>query len=1603
MSVRVLLCIAVIVSTAWGRPMRFLPISMACGVNNTVRLDTVSYCRLGFVPNGLKFNPNNKVSVLTLGLSPLYASNSDCTRFKTNPCNVKTEEILFGDAGSYACVCRSGLHRPLGDNTPCKQCPQSTPVCPRYTDTAYACPDELQTDGNMCLSTSEYRATPAICKNQVCAHALLYHPHKMLAVKVTACSRSQVRSASGDICECARGYYESVLRKFSCEPCPIGQFCTGRRAKPQNCTNPAQTTQFVAAGDEDACKNKSLEVAVSVALGSRDGIPCPLDFYYIPEGGCIACPAGAVTNRVGMHGIGACVCLQGFSRVDRNHVPNIQDAFACQAEESNVRQLVGAPVMEHRAIAFENEVPIMAWTPVRADTDLLGAVVSFVTASNSFVLVVCSLYVAMRPTLARNEYNCERIEQEVTRDALYTPFSLVSFHMLNITVANQYQAVIYGVHTMGDALFRYDFRVQYATRGGVPRAVLVPHSEGYTALIPQLDTTLSYTMVPLAHAGVLLVSGCVRTLPSIPTSSNTARNIFATEDPAELVTSFVEFNKSMAYYTSIGFSNTELATVVDLYREFNRTVYRLIESDVINRESLKAFLLTINETLASTVLIHRLGAFLVATNATNANANTISNANSMRITTIHYMLHCVYPETNKKDRVVQLPFNSSNPTTLRVVLQRGGLCANVSSATRSVLVALHGCTVVPGAETVDMCGTATGDFVPYRHAVLERLGANFTADIVSMQQGESGAFFMQSEHHGFASFWVAPGLCKHDDARCVHDSSHTRHSDIAAAVPCMHQRTVGGECVSAMRQRGLCAAGYKKHVNTTTHPGERGRCVLCARGFFCEDGVDYECPLESMAVVEGGASVIDCICNAGFFMQAVVRACMPCPMHVYCARGEGVRACPAFSGTENVSAKRESDCRCDAGYFQRAAGAPCTHTPINTYSPAHSNDALLCASGRVSDAGARVCVCPAGKYERSDGECISCREGVPCPPGSTSTHDDIRCDAQMNNELSVDSGQCICTAGNYNVSHAGSCVTCPVGYFCNAARGQPVQECPYEQTSTAGTTRVSDCTCKRIHFTKIGNSELCVCMADYYAVNGNCEPCPHHSTTRGAAGMVGKDACVCENGTSGSSVRAGLHVQVCEPCPMGHFCAFSSVLHTSARHECPPGTFGPAVRQHTLDACLPCPTSSPLSRAASTRPEHCARNLLVFRLGERYDSEFSPTVETVVRAQYRGTILEKEQLRENMVSAIEKAVGVSTDAVYVQMVSLLDTTTVATVTTTPDALEYAVAKLALNSTVWSRVRTLTYVHVNAYELVAHAVFCELVFSTLVRTVSTGTDIDRGDCVTRGVAVPDQADAAAVRNIARLFVDGISSLDGDVPWPAHTSTGVWRWGMDPTLAEILSVVALNLKTPLAKPYWRNAGMLVNRTVIVADAPRGFFVLFVPSADAGVSLALDSNFLRVSTDLYHGVCADAVAGVSGSCASLLNTAGARCDFCQGGVQFQNASTCQPCRQRRCAHGLPTSCCGESDAMCNPSKIVNNSCGNGNHDLLEICDDSANTPLSACCTKSCTLPAGYYSVPSCSTHCGDGIVAKGKEECEPSLHRSNSSHICDTNCMFLTIPAA
>ena len=179
-------------------------------------------------------------------------------------------------------------------------------------------------------------------------------------------------------------------------------------------------------------------------------------------------------------------------------------------------------------------------------------------------------------------------------------------------------------------------------------------------------------------------------------------------------------------------------------------------------------------------------------------------------------------------------------------------------------------------------------------------------------------------------------------------------------------------------------------------------------------------------------------------------------------------------------------------------GSPgaCTQCPIGTYKTALGEGSCVpCPShSNTSQSGQSSCWCTAG-YAReggAGGACVSCGVGT-------------------YKERAGDGDCTSCDAGSYSLeigaTSASKCLECTAGKY-SMGVGVPCQDCPANSMSAAGSTGLSDCSCKS-GYTGTDGGTCTACVEGTYKMNAGSGACLECGSGKysGAVGATGESAC----------------------------------------------------------------------------------------------------------------------------------------------------------------------------------------------------------------------------------------------------------------------------------------------------------------------------------------------------------------------------------------------------------------------------------------------------------------------------------------------------------------
>ena len=205
----------------------------------------------------------------------------------------------------------------------------------------------------------------------------------------------------------------------------------------------------------------------------------------------------------------------------------------------------------------------------------------------------------------------------------------------------------------------------------------------------------------------------------------------------------------------------------------------------------------------------------------------------------------------------------------------------------------------------------------------------------------------------------------------------------------------------------------------------------------------------------------------------------------------------------------------------------------------------------------------------SDWQCSTCAQGTYCKGGNATG----------------------CPPGYFCPASSVTPVVCPIGFYCNASSSSAAQCPPNSNTSTTGSTSISQCIC--IPGYKIVNGNCTLCPTNTYCLNGQNASCPANLYSLPGSSSIAQCVCPANAVWNGSVCQclAGL-LQVsnasqpiggwqCNPCPA------ASVCTKGVAFNCPAGSYcvnGLVIQCPVGYFCLDNSTAPQKCPAGSTSP-----------------------------------------------------------------------------------------------------------------------------------------------------------------------------------------------------------------------------------------------------------------------------------------------------------------------------------------------------------------------------------------------------------------------------------
>jgi hypothetical protein len=341
------------------------------------------------------------------------------------------------------------------------------------------------------------------------------------------------------------------------------------------------------------------------------------------------------------------------------------------------------------------------------------------------------------------------------------------------------------------------------------------------------------------------------------------------------------------------------------------------------------------------------------------------------------------------------------------------------------------------------------------------------------------------------------------------------------------------------------------------------QCAPCGFGRFSAGGTTTctSCPLSSTTVSLTSASVSECVCESGFYLQG--SECMLCPVHMSSPAGSvqitDCQCVPGYTGPHGDSCEAcevgkykplsgSSLCDlCEPGkYMDELAATTCKACPLLTTSlqgQAHVNN-CSCIAGYTGPSGLAQCrQCGFGKYKDSFGS-FGCH---PCPAGTysdergnTNVSFCLSCPPKMSSPPgSISNAVCICAEG-FTGLNGDECYPCMLGTYKNVRGSSPCIPCALGKYSNSNASTACISCAAGKYLDQIG------------ATSDSCMSCPA-ATYSDILGATTEDNCEkCGAGTFSDKIGANSSID-CRPCPFG---TYSENKGTTVCSDCPAGKYG---------------------------------------------------------------------------------------------------------------------------------------------------------------------------------------------------------------------------------------------------------------------------------------------------------------------------------------------------------------------------------------------------------------------------------------------------------------
>ena len=296
----------------------------------------------------------------------------------------------------------------------------------------------------------------------------------------------------------------------------------------------------------------------------------------------------------------------------------------------------------------------------------------------------------------------------------------------------------------------------------------------------------------------------------------------------------------------------------------------------------------------------------------------------------------------------------------------------------------------------------------------------------------------------------------------------------------------------------LLTAAHAFHPEGVDHEADL-QCHVCNASYYCLNGQQFDCPVNSLAAVALADSIAECVCNPGYLREGdLCNLGAPPAWYMYGNRS----FCVHTRETIAAGASGHADCVCVPGFAGLPAAEPvhCEACPADTFTDVHNTSECVPCPAHASHnetrrANVTACLCDPGYTGPDGGPCVACAAGTfKAEPGAAA------CEGCGVNEYSY-AAAAVCVACHANstslprspgVDHCRCdpgfypfddlCSMCHAGRFKNTTKNEPCKPCTGNTfASTVGATACTSCLVSS-PFSTANPSEggvRCQCVAGY--------------------------------------------------------------------------------------------------------------------------------------------------------------------------------------------------------------------------------------------------------------------------------------------------------------------------------------------------------------------------------------------------------------------------------------------------------------------------------------------------------------------------------------------